>query len=390
MRLLLSILLITLVGFSEEKSKLVPEISGNISSESQLFTESPKHQGQRKNAFSFSIEAELYWELEDDKSITLTPFYRYDTGDSQRSHFDLREFFWEKATDNWEVRIGFKKIFWGVTESAHLVDIINQTDAIESIDGEEKLGQPMINFTRKTDFGSFDLFLMPWFRERTFSGTKGRLRLPLEVSNHAEYEASNGRYHLDVAFRWEYSIGDFDIGLSHFYGNSRDPELFVRNNEFVPRYHLINQTGFDLQYTKEAWLWKLEAIRNTGGAENYTAAAYGFEYTFFDMKGSGKDLGLLLEHLYDSRDKDKTPIDNDLFAGFRLTFNDEQSLELLAGVVFDLDNSERAFSIEASRRLGESWKASFELRAFSNIDNDSPFNSVEKDSFFQFTLSYYF
>ena len=40
---------------------------------------------------------------------------------------------------------GVRRVFWGVAESNHLVDVINQTDAIENPDQEDKLGQPMLN-----------------------------------------------------------------------------------------------------------------------------------------------------------------------------------------------------------------------------------------------------
>jgi len=54
--------------------------------------------------------------------------------------------------------------FWGVTEFQHLVDIINQTDLVENIDTEDKLGQPMINLALINDWGTVDLFIMPYFR----------------------------------------------------------------------------------------------------------------------------------------------------------------------------------------------------------------------------------
>jgi hypothetical protein len=36
--------------------------------------------------------------------------------------------------------------------------------------------------------------------------------------------------------------------------------------------------------------------------------------------------------------------------------NDAQSSEVLAGFVVDTDNHSRGFRVEASRRIGESWK----------------------------------
>jgi len=75
------------------------------------------------------------------------PFVRLDSRDDRRTHGDLREAYWQHIEDQWTLLIGVNRVFWGVAESNHLVDIINQTDLVEDIDGEDKLGQPMFNST---------------------------------------------------------------------------------------------------------------------------------------------------------------------------------------------------------------------------------------------------
>ena len=75
-----------------------------------------------------------------------------------------------------------KQGVWGVTETNHRVDIINQTDFTEGFDGEEKLGQPMIKISFERPWGLLDVYALLGFRERNFSGTKGRLRLPLSIN----------------------------------------------------------------------------------------------------------------------------------------------------------------------------------------------------------------
>ncbi len=42
-----------------------------------------------------------------------------------------------------------------------------------------------------------------------------------------------------------------------------------------PRYDLIHQGGLDLQYTQDAWLWKLEAIVREGQGGVFAAAVGG-------------------------------------------------------------------------------------------------------------------
>ncbi len=56
------------------------------------------------------------------------------------------------------------------------------------------------------------------------------------------------------------------------------------------------------------------------------------------LGGTAADLGLIAEHLRDTRDLTKTPItvfDDDTFAGLGLTLNDSQDTELLAGLIRD-------------------------------------------------------
>ena len=62
---------------------------------------------------------------------------RLDSADSSRSHFDLRELNYLWLGDAGELSVGIGKVFWGVAEFVHLVDIINQTDLVENIDEEE-------------------------------------------------------------------------------------------------------------------------------------------------------------------------------------------------------------------------------------------------------------
>lgn len=347
---------------------------------------------------SLVVQPELYtsWNERRD-SFTFVPFLRIDEHDSERSHFDIRELTWLHAARDWELRAGIRKVFWGVTESRHLVDIINQTDLVENIDGEDKLGQPMVNLALIRDWGTLDLFVLPGFRERTFPGRDGRLRsIPRVDADRARYDSGAEQYHVDLAARWSHYIGDWDLGVSHFHGTSREPRLTLdpsdpRDIVLVPVYDQIDQTGVDVQYTRGSWLWKLEAIRRSGQGDAFAAAAGGFEYTFYGILDTAMDLGVLAEYLYDDRSAGAaTPYDDDLFAGFRLTLNDVQSTELLVGCIADLDTPARFCSAEASRRLGTNWVLSLEARSFSEIPEDDPLFSFRRDDYLQLELAYHF
>ncbi len=375
-------------------------LSGNISSELRYFPDMPASFGasrfDRGSSLSFAFSPEIYHEWNGgERAIVFSPFLRWDESDSERTHRDIRELNLLLVQGDLEWRIGLGRVFWGVTESQHLVDIINQTDAVENIDGEDKLGQPMIQASWSQDWGIVDFFVLPGFRERTFAGERGRLRTPLVVdTENPVYEAKNKERHIDYAIRWSHSIGIWDIGISNFYGTSRTPELRQRGYKLVPHYNLINQTGIDLQATLDEWLFKLESIyridKRKKEDKNYAAMAAGFEYTFVGV-WQRSDVGWLVEYHFDERGEDATsPFQNDLFAALRIAVNDTQSSEILAGVFADLDYGGYSLRLEASRRIGDDWKLSLEYQGFNNIDPDDMLYAQRQDDYLQAELSWFF
>lgn len=348
--------------------------------------------------FSFVFEPEYFHEWDDgDQSIAFVPYVRVDENDNERTHFDIRELTYLKVAERWELRLGIRKIFWGVTEFQHLVDIINQTDLVENLDTEDKLGQPMINLALINDWGTVDLFVMPYFRERYFPGTSGRLRsIPETRQDRSQFESAAKEKHIDLAARYSHYIGDWDIGLSHFYGTSRDPRLLFSTDSggnpfFIPFYDIINQSSVDIQTTKGNMLWKFEALHRSGQGTTYNALAGGFEYTFVGIMDTALDLGVLSEYHYDDRDELATSIfEDDIAIGARLAFNDMQSSEALIGLVWDRDSGGKFFNIEASRRLGDSWLLELQGRFFFNQKRSDLAFTVSRDDYSELFLSYNF
>jgi hypothetical protein len=393
--LVLVFLLPALMAKADEASW---DLSANVELQSRFFTQDARWPGQESDAGQLSIAttAELRWRNADgDQRASIIPFLRWDATDSERSLIDLREAYWALEADAFELLIGANTIFWGVTESVHLVDIINQTDAVADIDGEDKLGQPMVNLAMQRDWGFISVYLLPYFRERTFSGAEGRFRTPLPVNtDQAQYESSAGENHVDLALRYSHYIGDIDIGLSVFNGTSREPRLLPNDDgtALLPYYDQIDQFGVDLQYTHDAWLWKLEAIVRDGFADTFAAAVGGFEYTLYQVGESAADVGLLFEYQYDGRGEFE-PIaiaDNDLFAGTRLALNDTQDTAVLAGIGYDLDTHETFINIEAERRLGEDYVLELRARALSGAREDNATYALARDDYLQLQISRYF
>ena len=384
------------------------ELSGRIELEPRGFTQSPAHPGQNRHGLSLAVQPELYHEFDDGgQSLLFSPFVRLDSADDERTHFDVRELLYQRVFDAAELRIGIGRVFWGVTESYHLVDVINQTDLVENIDREDKLGQPLVNLTLIRDWGAVDLFVLPGFRERTFPGREGRLRSePFIDTERATYESGAGRQRIDYAVRWSQAIGDFDIGVAHFRGTSREPRLLPECEDgrsalstpcnpstvvLAPRYEVVNRTSLDVQATRDATLWKLEALHESGQGDTYVAWVAGFEYSWFGINESGMDLGLLVEHLFDDRGGNAPhPLEDDVFAGMRLAFNDEEDTALLAGVIVDMEGDATNLTFEAARRVGDDWKVELEARMWTGVAHDDPMSPLRDDDYLQLTLSRFF
>lgn len=371
--------------------------SGFAALDTRTFWQEPRFAGQSADVdLSFTVQPEAHWRSRDgSQRAGFVAFARGESNDSERTHFDLREAHWSFEASDWDLTVGINKVFWGVTESRHLVDVVNQTDLVEDIDGEEKLGQPMVNVNLQRDFGRFELFVLPYFRERTFAGHEGRLRAPLPVdTGDPIYESSHEERHVDYALRYSHYIGDLDIGLSLFDGTSREPsfEPSPRGDRLRPRYGQVTQVGVDLQYTRDAWLWKLEGIARGATGDSFIAAVGGFEYTFYGVRDSAADVGALVEILYDGRGASAPPtvFDNDLFVGSRLALNDAADTSLLAGVAVDANTHEVFFNVEAERRLRSDLVGEFRMRAFANAEPNEASYSFERDDYVEVSLRWYY
>jgi hypothetical protein len=396
-RLLFAIILLLVSGGITASMVTAHEFSGFVAAEGRYFFHDPLFPEQERNDASLAFQPEYYHEWENGSSFTATLFARVDSADPERSHLDVRELLYLWLGNSWELRVGIGKVFWGVTEFVHLVDIINQTDLVEDIDGEDKLGQPMVNLSLIRDWGTIDLFVLPYFRERTFPGPEGRLRTePAVDMDKAEYESGAEESNVDFAIRYSHSLGNWDFGIYNFNGTGREPTLLPDLNVsgepvLIPFYEQINQTGLDLQMVAGNWLLKLEAFYRTGQGDDFFSGITGFEYTFVNLARTGVDLGLISEWVYDERGEEATTSSqNDAIIGLRLAVNDAASTALLVGFGQDIESSAHSLNVEGSRRFGDNWLLSLVSRFFFDIPEDDPSFSIRDDDYIQLELAYYF
>ncbi|MDC0131663.1 hypothetical protein OAI24_02220 [Alphaproteobacteria bacterium] len=377
------------------------EFDGNLELEARSYLEDGQRTSQETAFTSVAGEFELgLYSRSGRHAVIVKPFGRVDEHDHERTHFDLREAKYRYVNGAYELTIGADKEFWGVTEFLHLVDIINQTDNVESLDGEQKLGQPMVKLSISQNWGTLTGYYMPAFRIRQFNDPlTGRHSMGFVVNDATTlFESKHGRYNPDYAIRYHNSFGVVDLGLSWFDGTARTPGFVATGQTYndLPVlnafYALKTQASVDVQATLGPWLLKLEATQSEQEDVTTSRATGGFEYTFYNLFGSGTDVGLVTEYMWDERELDAPhPFGNDIGLGFRWTANDTQSTAILFGGLVDLDSNSTAISLEAERRLGQNFKLILEARAQDKVgDGDLPAALNGDEDFVRLRLSWFF
>lgn len=422
------------------------KFTGFIEAEGHLYPSEGLLAGQKSALASIAIQPEVSWKSESEaESIRFKTFARLSNTDGHRDHADIRELYYNHAGTGWQVEAGINKVYWGVVESLHLVDIVNQTDNVESITGEEKLGQPMVSLGIEQGFGNIDMYVLPYFRERSFPTGPERFQLSLNNQtlkideDKSLYQSEQEEKHVDYAIRWANNFGNLDIALSYFNGTNRDPlpiivDIDITSSPPKPKafgsyYEQLVQGGLELQYLYDDWAFKLEASNKHLDTGNYTSVVTGFEYTISDIDPWGADLGLLAEYLWNNRSAvsilpaslkalgptfatalslasatDRaaiaqqatrqgnylSPFENDIFIGARFSLNDINSSQFLAGAIIDADDQSTSASFEGSTRIGDSIRISLNVYAFTHISEKSAFYSLRKDDQVEIKAAWYF
>lgn len=320
------------------------------------------------------------------QSLLVAPFVRWDpTG--ARTRIDLRELSWAYLWDRGELRVGVSELFWGVTESVHLVDVVNQRELIVGGQGYVKLGQPLATIATRGSWGSLELLLMPVFRERSFAGRAGVLWSSAPVAPELSRLEPGGSWRLDGALRWTRTLGAWDVGVTGFRGRNREPRFTSAYDAegrpvLVPHYDRVAQLGVDLQLTSGSWLWKLEAVTLDPKTGRYLAAVAGLEYAFADY------LSVFAEYAFDSRGSEATTSSgDDVFAGARLFTQDG---EVRAGVFVDRRSLNTVPSIQVKRRIGGASVLALEAGGFIGRRAREPWQARRQHTYLSLTFVRYF
>ena len=356
------------------------EIHSNIGIENRAFIDGDV----AGHKFSTAIRGQVDYTKEpfESQSIDIDVDFLFDDLDHSRRYINIAELRWSFFPANsWEYRVGYNTVFWGVVESVNIVDVINPRIIVDDPEGDSKFGQLMANARYMNGDQTLDIYVLPGFREVEYSDANQLLSPLLPISEEsAIFESSRENNRVDFAARYATLINDFDIAISYFNGNSREPvfqSALVPGGVdgmrlgLVPHYYLIEQAGLEFQYLHGNTAYKLEVISRHENHERYSAAVTGLEYTQTGIFGSVVDVGWVGEYLFDDRGDDAVPFtEHDYLFASRINFNDADRTTALIKVLYDPRSDEAIWGFETSFDLMPDLKLSIDSQFF--IAEDKP------------------
>ena len=225
---------------------------------------------------------------------------------------------------------GVGRVFWGVAESRHLVNIINQPDYRFASDGLSALGQPMLSAATDWRGARWQAWVLPCYRPQALPGGDARW-IGMRCARR------------DVALRADWSRGPADVGLAYFNGHARDPVTA----HGVAQYPVLRRWSLDAQLTLGSYLWKLEALREASALHRRHASVAGVEYTVAQL-ASTFDIAMLYENL---RESDCPPLTCANVVGLRIGANDSAGSALLLTRSSAAGTHAASYLVRAERRL---------------------------------------
>jgi hypothetical protein len=375
------------------ESSVHTALRGYIAMETRVFAQSPLTRGQVRNGAGLVAQPEFSYQTADRRHQFKAALFARSSAEPGYGRVDIRELNWQYRGEGWSLLAGMNRVFWGVTESRHVIDVINQSDMRESFVGDVKLGQLMVAATLQRSWGQFEVYLLPQFRMRDFPLSADRPRLELPIA--AGETVRNAP--VDWAARYSASHGGVDFHTYYFRGVSREPDLVPVFNAYgqpealKPVYRPMGQIGADIQVAHGAWLFKGELMHRMKQNLNYQAGVGGFEYGIGRVFGSVSDLALLSEFQFDNRPASEwpAPATRGIYTGFRLGVNDKASTEIKAGTVYDVKAHSWLVRAEFSRRLSNQWGVALGYYGFSNVQASPALRDFQRDTHLTISLRRY-
>ncbi|MDF1877047.1 hypothetical protein JHD47_04395 [Sulfurimonas sp. SAG-AH-194-L11] len=413
----------------EDRSSFMDDIAlqGHIDYTTQAYLTLPTD----KHAQNITLSAYLEVAYEKDelslkaKAKAQEDFYDLQadrTERNNRSFMRLDEVYAQYDFENDQVSVGKNIRFWGALEVRNITDGFNPDELRDDPFDADKLGVWNLSYSHYTDDGEFSAIIKLYEQSRDMSASpyvyyyfpvsvpvSATASLPLKYENrlltkegdtrpsvYLKYSASTDtQYPLDYAVIFE---NGYDSQRYYTTIPSGDSSAIITNENA----YIVNKLSTYNTLVVDGTLVKLEAVYvdvvDDAEISDYYHIGFGLEHTLTQVYGEA-DLGLISEYYYygilDESKRDDLDLfelfQNDLFLGFRYTFNQGDDASIIAGAILDMEYDEKVYYIEYETRVAETFKVNFDYRYIDPSPSDlTAFNLMGKHERLSLKLGYYF
>jgi len=292
--------------------------------------------------------------------------YLYSDRYEERRYIYINELFAARSMRDYRFEIGKRVVYWGELEGYNITDVFNQKNyLLDPFDKSAKLGSWSGTVSRY--FGD-DLFEagVKFYEEDLDLSNSHTPYYPLPISYSSHLNLQEERYtptlYMSYTLTSEKIVeSESRVILWHGYDNKRNFIPIEYGQRLAQYVYRVNKALFLSHIVYEDMIFKAEGsytqVINYGPMSDYWQFGVGAEKSLYDIGGA--DVTFYTEY-YRYMYKDDTKVKNvdiseiyndDLFLAAKLNFNDIRSSELRAGMLYDFDNSEKVFKVEAKMRL---------------------------------------
>ncbi len=389
-RLIAPLLLASLLGAGEIAYK------GNLGIEYDYFSNTPPD--KRSDTFAFRGDVEAKKEIGDGE-VKLHLKGIWDKEESERRYVDIQELYYKHNFENSELLIGRNILFWGALEVYNIADVFNTKDTLDDpFDYDRKLGAWNVAWTRFFDNSELAVILRLHEEDQKFQDEESVfnfLPLPYDSDLITEYD-----HRPSLFVKYSGSGEEVQIDYALIYEAGYDDQRYFTYDRKLGKLrqhaYWVNKLLGYTTYVHEDTIYKAEAawaVSDDTKVSDYLHFGAGLEHTLYGV-WEKKDLGLLLEYYrYEQFNDTKFStrelgvlFQNDLYLGARFSFNDTASSEILAGVDFDLDESEKIYFLKYDTRVLDKFKTEVQYQHLSPSRN----SLFSKTDHLKVAVSYYF
>ena len=314
----------------------------------------------------------------------------WDKVDIERRYVDIREASAYKSWDDISVGGGIDTFFWGVSESINLINVLNQSDVIASLDGKVKLGQTFVSLHHRIFNGDIKVYYLPTFRERSFPQ---RPSFGGQIVHTCIFEDDNKRG--GIAARGVFYHNNVEFSLGYFKGTRRDPlfiKLSSKQAQLIPYYLQTENYLFDGVYLGTDATYKLEIKTGKEQSKGFFASNIGIEYPIFSLPTILQDLVLIAEYVFDDRGNTvESHGQNDIFIGtkFELTSSGNTQVRFLFS--YDFDYKSQYAEISYQYRITDYVRIKAKMMGvLKDSTNDLRLHPLANEEFIKMSIHYAF